>query len=405
MPFVTRKSSSVVQDLSRRSLVTGLAAAAASAGVAAILYPARSPATPRQSAKAVADMPATFRDGLIEARPSDVGLDAAELHKVLQSIRDGTANIHSVLVLRRGKLVAELYRAGSDRSIYSLWPSHVTFGATDRHDMRSISKSVVSLLYGMLLERREVPGIGTPVVSLFPEYPELDIPSKRLIEIRHLLTMTAGLEWNEPSPVHRATSSDESGLMTRTSAYRYVFGREVIAAPGQSFVYSGGATAVLAEIMTRATRRSLRDIAGRDVFAPLGIVDWEWVGNLFDTPLAAAGLRLRPRDLLKIGAMMLSKGKWQDRQIVPAAWVAQSTARSVVAEPIGGYGFQWWSTSTSWRGKDLPVTSAIGNGGQRLFLIPDLDMAIVTTAGDYNDPAIARPLDDLVRRLVATASA
>ncbi|MEG3177261.1 serine hydrolase [Sphingomonas sp. RB3P16] len=405
MPFVTRKSSSVAQDLSRRRLVTGLAASAASAGAAAFLYPTRSPATPRQSARAVVDKPATFRDGLIEAPPSDVGLDAAELRKVLETIHDGTANIHSVLVLRRGKLVAELYSAGSDRSIYSLWPSHVNFGTTNRHDMRSISKSVVSLLYGKLLERREIPGIDTPVVSLFPEYPDLAIPSKRLIKIRHLLTMTAGLEWNEPSPVHRATSSDESGLVTRTSAYRYVFGREVLAVPGQSFVYSGGATAVLAEIMTRATKRTLRDIAGRELFAPLGIVDWEWVGNLFDIPLAAAGLRLKPRDLLKIGAMLLSKGRWQDRQIVPAAWVAQSTARSVAAEPIGGYGFQWWSTSTRWRGKDLPVTSAIGNGGQRLFLVPDLDMAIVTTAGDYNDPAIARPLDDLLRRLVATASA
>lgn len=405
MPPIERKSSSVVQDLSRRRLVTGLAASAASAGVAAFVYPARSPANTRQSARAVADMSATFGDGLIEAPPSDMGLDAAELRNVLKSIHDGTANIHSVLVLRRGKLVAEIYRGGSDRSLYSLWPSHVNFRASDRHDMRSISKSVLSLLYGMLLERREVPAIDTPVVSLFPEFPELDIPSKRLIEIQHLLTMTAGLEWNEPSPVHRATSSDEGGLVTRTCAYRYVFGRDVIAAPGRSFVYSGGATAVLAEIMTRATKRSLRDIAGRDLFAPLGIVDWEWVGNLFDVPLAAAGLRLRPRDLLKVGAMMLSKGKWQDHQIVPAAWVAQSTARSVVAEPIGGYGFQWWSTSSRWRGRDLPVTSAIGNGGQRLFLVPYLDMAIVTTAGDYNDPAIARPLDELLGRLVATASA
>jgi CubicO group peptidase (beta-lactamase class C family) len=227
-------------------------------------------------------------------------------------------------------------------------------------------------------------------------------PARQAIRIRHLLTMSAGLDWTEPSPVRRVTSSDETGLTYRRTAYPYVFARPVTAPPGQVFTYSGGLTAVLAEIMVRATGRLLREIAAAELFTPLGITSWEWVGNLFGTPLAAAGLRLRPRDLLKIGAMMLNEGTWQGRQIVPAVWIAESTAPHIPAEPLGAYGYQWWATATPWRGHSLPTATAIGNGGQRLTLVPALGVAIAITAGDYNSPAINRALDETLKTLVAT---
>lgn len=400
MTFKERPAIGDAHLWSRRKLMIGMAVAASS--VTAPAFPGHAAPTRAMMATSAGSCstPPALRDGLSTAAPAETGFDAAALCNALQGVHDGPANIHSVLVMRHGKLVAELYRSGSDRSIYSLWSSRVSFDRTDRHDMRSISKSVVSLLYGILLSRGEVPGIDTPVSSLYPELPEYDDVSRRAIRIRHLLTMTMGLEWNEPSPVNRASSTDEAGLFFRQCAYSYVFSRDIVALPGQQFTYSGGATAVLAEIMVRATKRPLRNIAREELFKPLGIADWEWIGNIYGTPAAAAGLRLKPRDLMKIGVMMLDQGRWHGRQIVPAAWIAQSTKPDIITEPVGGYGFQWWSTSSAWRGKKLMVTEAIGNGGQRLFLVPALDLAVVTTAGDYNDPAISTPLNQLLQQIV-----
>ena len=344
--------------------------------------------------------PSPVSDGLGIAAPSDLNFDATALHRVLEVVQGGSTNIHSVLVLRHGKLAAELYRPGTDRSIYSLWSSRKSFASADFHDMRSISKSVVGLLYGILLDRGEVPGIETSVSSLYPEYPALHDTARRAILVRHLLSMTAGLEWTEPSPVRRASSTDETGLALRSCSYSYVFAREIVASPGAQFTYSGGLTSVLAEIMARSTKRSLRQIVDDELFAPLGIVDWEWVGDVYGRPMAAAGLRLKPRDLAKLAAMMLARGEWQGRRVVPADWIAQSIKPSIETAPVGGYGFQWWSMTTRWKDKDLPATVAIGNGGQRLFLVPDLDLALVTTAGDYGDPAIAAPLDAILHSIV-----
>ncbi|NKN35347.1 serine hydrolase [Agrobacterium sp. a22-2] len=349
--------------------------------------------------------PAPAADNLAIGAPADLGIDSKALQAMLEGVQRSTANIHSVLVLRHGKLTAELYRPGFDRSIYSLWASRRQFAQADLHDMRSVSKSIVGLLYGILLDRGEVPGIDTSVSSLYPECTALNDTARRAICVRHLLTMTAGLEWTEPSPVRRASSTDEIGLALSPCAYSYVFQRDVVAPPGKLFTYSGGLTAVLAEIMERSTKRSLRQIAEQNLFVPLGITDWEWVGDVYGTPMAAIGLRLRPRELMKLGAMMLAGGEWQGRSVVPVDWIARSITPSIMTAPIGGYGFQWWSMTTRWKDRDLSVTAAIGNGGQRLFLVPDLDLAVVTTAGDYGDPAIAAPMNAILHSVVTTMSA
>lgn len=349
--------------------------------------------------------PVPFNDGLSIGEPDTIGINTSALRAALRGVRDGAANIHSVLVVRNGELAAELYRTGSDRSLYSLWASQKHFQHTDRHDMRSVSKSVTSLLYGILLARGEVPSVDTSVPTLYPEYTELNEPPRRAIRIRHLLTMTAGLDWTEPSPVHRASSTDEIGLVFHQSAFRYVFKRDVVAPAGAKFLYSGGLTSVLAEIMERSTKRSFRELARDELFAPMSIDNWEWVGNLYGTPIAPAGLRLEPRDLMKIGVMMLAGGQWQGRRIVPADWIAEATKPHVSTPPVGGYGYQWWSTTTLWKGKSLSVTTAWGNGGQRLFLVPDLDLAVVTTAGDYGNPAINGPLAKLLEEIVGTVVA
>lgn len=135
----------------------------------------------------------------------------------------------------------------------------------------------------------------------------------------------------------------------------------------------------------------LDQLARLRLFQPLGIIDYEWLADLWGRPMAYAGLRLKPRDLLKIGRMMLDHGRWQSRQIVPAAWVVDSIRPHIATGrgPGSGYGYFWWKGTVDWQDKMLSWGAAIGNGGQRLFLVPALHLEVVMTAGAYNDAGIA----------------
>ena len=313
-------------------------------------------------------------------------------------------NIHSVLISQGDRIVAERYRRGRDRGLYSLWSSNRDFGPDDLHDMRSVSKSVIALLYGILLERGEVPALDTPVSALYPDHPDLAQPPKNAILIRHLLTMTAGLAWDEPSPVHRPLHDDQTALVWSRDLYAEVFGRDVQAPPGERFFYSGGLTSVLVDCIERSTGRALTELLNEHLFQPLDIREWSWTKDLRGRPLAFAGLRLRPRDLLKIGRLVLAGGQWRGRQLVPAAWVAAATQAHVQASADLGYGYQWWTRTITLKGRPFAVTMAIGNGGQRLYVLRDLDLVVAMTAGDYGTLEILLQEDRLFAQLLAAAA-
>src|SRR5262245_3364615 len=347
--------------------------------------------------------PARLGDGWDTIGAAEARIDADALCKLLHGIVGGSDNLHSLLVGRSGRLVAELYRKGQDRSPRDFFSREVSFGPDDRHDMRSISKSVVGLLFGIVREDGRLPALSTPVVDLYPDYPNLTSePARRSITIEHLLTMSNGLEWHETVATYGSFSNDETRLFWDWSPVKFVLSKPVVAPAGQSFDYNGGNTAVIADLLERATGTSLDRLARNRLFEPLGISDSEWIGNLWGRPMAYAGLRLKPRDLLKIGQMMLDQGRWQGRQVVPAEWVAESI-RPHIATGKGagsGYGYFWWTGTVDWQGKKLPWSAAVGNGGQRLFLVPALDLAMVITAGVYNDARIGAKEADLFNRVV-----
>ena len=331
-----------------------------------------------QNASAATDLgrmacysPTSQYDGHALSRQEAQGFNEGALCALLKEIDNGTDNSQSVLVLRHGQLVAELYRPGLETTIHSLWRTETKFGPAVRHDMRSIRKSVVSLLYGILLAKGKIPALTTPVVTLYPEYPELDTPPRRAIRIEHLLSMSAGLDWDEPTPNHRSKRGDQFPLFWSWSAYNLVFNRDVVAQPGTRLVYSGGDPTILADIIVRATKMTLRDLVQAELFQPLGITDWEWLANLHGEPVAFGGLRLRPRDLMKIGAIMLSDGSWRGQQVVTKSWITQS-ASPQVDTGAGGYRYQWWTSKLTWNGKALSVATALGNGGQTLVLVPGI---------------------------------
>lgn len=354
---------------------------------------AQAPGGPGPAAKA--------ENGWERGDPGALGFDAARLGAVLSDMMGGEANLHGVVVERHGRLVAERYRRGRDRSVNSLFPHTRDFGPATLHDVRSVGKSVISLLLGIAQQQGRLKGLGTPVLEFYPEYAELAVPERKAITLEHLLTMSSGLAWHEGGD----GPDDEHRLMWKWSPAYHVLSRPIQAPPGTRFNYNSGGTLLLADILGRATGMPWKDYARAALFEPLGITDWEWVGDFHGRPMAYTGLRLRPRDLAKLGRLVLDRGRWRGRQLVPEAWIAASLQPRLETGFDGTrYGYFWWTGTAPWKGRSLPWAAAFGNGGQRLFVVPELDLTVVMTSGAYDDPQAARRADTWFKAIVAAVA-
>jgi CubicO group peptidase (beta-lactamase class C family) len=346
------------------------------------------------------DAPARLNDGWqVEADPAAAGFDAGQLCTVLRNVADADINFHSLLVVRHGRLVAEVYRAGKDERVKDLFRTTRTFDASTLHDIRSISKSVTSLLWGIAQGQGKTPPLDTPVLSLFPGLADLNRDGREAITLSQMLSMSSGLAWNE----WRATSlfnNDEFGLFWHTSQAHYVFDRPMAAAAGTQFNYNGGNTAVLAQLLAERVGMPVPEYARKQLLEPLGITDWEWVDDDRGRPLAFAGVRLRPRDLARIGQLVLQHGQWNGRQLVPAEWIAESTRPHIDTGMGLQYGYQWWLGKVAAGSAEYAWIGGIGNGGQRLWIVPGLDLVVVTTAGDYNQRAIWKQAETLLNEVM-----
>jgi CubicO group peptidase (beta-lactamase class C family) len=306
-------------------------------------------------------------------RKLDAGVDAGLLPK-----------LHTVAVSRHGKLVFERYFAGHDEKILQDL-GHVEFGPETLHDCRSVTKSVVGLLYGIALGRGLVPAPEASLFAQFPEYADLGAdPERRKRTMAHALTMTLGMEWDESKP-YTSTENSEIAMEVAPDRYRFVLERPIVGEPGEAWIYSGGAVALLGGIIERGTGKRLAAFAEEALFEPLGIASYEWFAGEDGAYSAAAGLRLSTRSLLKIGVLAIEGGQHASKQIVPRDWIETSwQKRYPVFNGAESYGYLWYISSAPMAGAPHRQVGGYGNGGQRLFLIPDLNIACVVFCGDYN---------------------
>lgn len=324
------------------------------------------------------------------ASAESVGIDGAAIGRLVDDIRAGKySNIHSLLIVRSGKIVAEEYFQGEDeRRGHPL--GTMRFDADTLHDVRSVSKSVVSAVFGIAIASGSVKDIDAPVLSYFPEYADLQTPERARVRVRHLLSMTSGLEWDEDSRPYGDPLNSETMMDAQRDRVRFVLSRPIVAVPGERFRYSGGDTMLLAAVLERATKRRLDKYAEQMLFRPLGIDRYDWIAYPDGTPIAASGLRLRPRDMAKFGQVFLDGGRWRGAQVLPESWVHASTSAQarVSDRPFGfqSYGFQWWLGSVRDEAH-TPWVMAVGYGGQRIMLIPSRDLVMVLTAGMYGNRA------------------
>jgi CubicO group peptidase (beta-lactamase class C family) len=330
--------------------------------------------------------PISNGDGWTIDRPESVGLDTGQLCKLDKFIAQWKeANIHAVVVARAGKLVMERYYTGPDER-WGTPIGTIAYAPDVKHDLRSISKSVTSLLVGIALRQGKFPDLDSAVIDQFPDYASLRNADNERITFRHLLTMSSGLKWDESVPYSNPANS-ELQMIRAADPIRYVLEQPVIAPPGGVYNYNGGNTTLLAAVLTKFTGKRLDDYAKEKLFGPLGITDFEWV-NLPSTgqPAAASGLRLRPRDAAKLGQLMAADGVWNDTQVLPPGWSGSSMKPRINGEGLYYYGYQWWLGRTMRDDKSLHWAAGVGYGGQRLYVVPDLDLVVMINAGHYGGP-------------------
>lgn len=349
--------------------------------------------------------PAALDDGWTSASPDSVGMDGERLCGIAARLALRSSEVHSVVVARHGRLVFEQYFAGIDQP-WGHKADRIEFTATTKHDMRSASKSVTSLLVGIAIDRKLIAGADERVAKFFPERQSVKSAGWDAITLRHLLTMSSGIQWDEALP-WTDPNNDEPHLAFDADPIGYVLAKPIAAPPDTLWTYNGGGTNLLGNIIEQVSGKPLEAFARETLFQPLGITDLEWKSYENGKLAAAAGLRLRPRDAAKIGQLVLDRGRWKEQQIVSADWIAQSVVpRFQAVGYFGGtlfYGYQWWMGRSLSDGKEVKWVGAFGWGGQRIIIVPDLDLVMMTTAAQYGQPKEGLAAMDILANIIIPA--
>lgn len=337
----------------------------------------------RQSNSKIVNKPMSIQDGISVSTLIDVGMQESVINELIDSIKSGFyPNRHSLLIYKNDKLVSENYFTGQDYD----WGRDigiVKHSDTVLHDMRSVSKSIVSACIGIAIAQGKIESVDQLIFDFFKDYEQFNNDGREKFTIKHFLTMASGLEWNEEmpydNPLNSETQMDQSG-----DAIGFVLSRKLTVNPGTEWKYNGGTTEVLAAIIKRVTGMNVYEYSKKYIFEPMGITKSEWTNSTgTKNPAAASGLRLTSRDMLKFGILYYNRGKWENKQIVPKEWVVESLNSSITRKD-GGYGYQFWIYNYTIQGKKVTIPAAVGNGDQRIYFDKTNNLLVVTTAGNYN---------------------
>lgn len=318
---------------------------------------------------------------------SSSSLDEEILAKLVCQIRLGVfGKIHSLIIIYNDNIVLEEYFRG--------WTRHM------RHPCFSFTKSVTSALIGLAIDQGHIDGVDENLLRFFPEYNDIANLDERKesITLEHVLTMSPGFTWDEiftpyidssgePNPDNGAVAMYQS-----SDWVKHMLDLPMSEDPGTKFVYNSGATVLLSGILKNTTGQSAEDFAEENLFGAVGITDWEWSTGPNDISDTGAGLKLHPVDMAMFGYLYLNNGLFNGEQVVPADWVGESSTKhiafkdSISGKDLADYGYQWWRfTDESVEGyvEINDIFYASGYGGQFVFVIPHLNMVVVSTAANF----------------------
>ena len=334
------------------------------------------------------------------ATPESVAIERAPLVELANDIlregdHVGERRTDGVLVLRHGKLVFEEYFWGMRREL--------------THIIASDTKSISSTLTGIAIDQGKL-GLDEPVTRFFPKYRDrLWLRDKYPIRVRDLLSMTAGVEWPDKSA---ATGDFMRRMLQSGDHVGFVLDLRALEPPGKVYTYNNGLPILLGEILTQALGEPVDVFADRQLFKPLGIRNYTWTKLPSGIPWLTGGMTMPPRDMAKIGQLMLNKGVWGGKRLVSKDWVTLATTRQTRPSEYP-YGFLWHLSSAAapWHGQPSyfgPVDkydafTAIGQGGQIVMVLPEVDVVVVIVSSNWMPGFVNGFPTDLVNRYIIPA--
>jgi CubicO group peptidase (beta-lactamase class C family) len=313
------------------------------------------------------------------AAPEEQGMDSEKLAQMVEHIQQEKLDLHSLLIVRNGYLVNELYG----------YP----YSTGQAHGIMSVTKSVIDMLIGIAIQKGYIKDVHQPLFSLLPdqEVENLD-EKKKAITLKDFLTMTSGLDCHEnPAP-------GELFMQASANWVQFILDLPMAAQPGTKFNYCTGAVEVLSAILQKATGMSAREFANENLFGPIGIgpvPEARWPSDPQKITIGGYGLALTPAEMAKLGFLFLNRGQWDGKTIVPADWVAASTASHANRGDKIEYGYLWWIDP---QGKWY---AALGRAGQHIFVYPAENLVVVFTADlPFTKDADLIPLQELLDQYI-----
>ena len=321
-------------------------------------------------------------DSWSRSSPEQQGIDSGMLSRAEDKIKDNYPNVYSMLVIRNGYLVYEKYFNGMDKN--------------DANPVFSVTKSVMSALTGIAVRDGLIGNIDQKVSAFLPEhFAQIDNPQKADITIKNVLTMTGGLE---------SIDSDYVSYFRSPDWLDYVLEKPLDYTPGEKFVYNTGLTHFLSVIITETSGMSTKDFAYRNLFNKIGISP-EWDTDSSGYNIGGFGLYMKPADMAKFGYLYLNNGLWDGTQVIPEAWVMESTQKQVTANDTADYGYLFWleTVRDTANNREYYTYRAAGSGGQYIMVIPELQMIAVITANDNGSSIDGADTLDLITDYVIPA--
>ena len=306
------------------------------------------------------------------SNPEAQNMDGDLLSGMVDAVDGGHfGSVHSILIIRNDHLVLEEYFRG--------------YHSGERHALYSVTKSFTSCLIGQALEQGHIDSLSKKLLNFFPEYPRDSL--KENITLNHILSMSAGIQWNELSMTYEEPQNDLFGLAYSSDWIQYMLSRPMEYPPGTQFVYNSGCSVLLSGVIKKTTGVTAEEFAAKNLFNRIGITDWSWDSGPNGITNTGWGLSLRPIDMARLGYLYLNNGQWDTVAVVKENWVSLSTSDKISAGMYFRYAYQWWRFSN-----DHPVASVLstndvyfawGYGGQFIFVIPHLSMVVAFTAGNF----------------------
>jgi len=314
--------------------------------------------------------------------PKDRGLDTDILKEAVVSLGK-TKRAFSAIVVKDGAVVLERYFNGSSKQ--------------DSNNIHSASKSIMSLLIGMAIEKGHIKSIDQPVLELLPNYtPTNDSKWLKKLSVYNLLTMSSGMKWRD-SPV----SGTEYDIQKKEDWVQEIIDLPMMRAPGKKFFYNTGLTHLMSAIISEATGKSACEFAHENLFGPLGITAEHWGRDPQGYYSGGYNLYMTPREMTKFGLLVLQSGRIPSGPIVSADWIKQSVSTHFRPYEDFGYGYNWWIMRVN--GHVIPV--AWGWGGQMIYVVPKLRSVVVITRNTADaDLVEAEPLNhDFLKKFIESA--